>query len=136
MTTGERIRTRRKELGITADALAEKIGVSRSTIFRYESGDIEKLPMDYLPPIAVHLNTTIAYLMGWEQTSELQDSETRKLATTMDSELENMNGLVDTAYKDAVITLNEMLGQLDEEDYALVQAYADGLSARRKKKAP
>ncbi len=30
MTTGERIKNRRKELGISADKLAELIGVSRS----------------------------------------------------------------------------------------------------------
>ena len=66
MTTGERIKARRKEIGMTADTLAEKIGVSRSTVFRYENGDIEKIPLDALTPIAAALNTSPAYLMGWE----------------------------------------------------------------------
>lgn len=34
--TGEQIKKRRKQLGMSADELAEKLGVSRSTIFRYE----------------------------------------------------------------------------------------------------
>lgn len=67
MTTGERIRARRKELGITADALAEQIGVSRSTMFRYENGFIEKMPMNNLVPIARALHTTVGYLMGWDE---------------------------------------------------------------------
>ncbi len=67
MTIGERIRHRRKAIGMSADTLAERIGVSRSTIFRYENGHIEKMPMDNLVPIARHLNTTVGYLMGWEQ---------------------------------------------------------------------
>lgn len=66
MTTAERIRQRRKEIGMSADTLAEKIGVSRSTVFRYENGEIEKLPMNNLVPIARALNTTLEYLMGWE----------------------------------------------------------------------
>ena len=66
MTTGERIKKRRLELGMSADKLAEQIGVSRSTMFRYESGAIEKMPMNNLAPIARALNTTIGYLMGWE----------------------------------------------------------------------
>lgn len=66
MTTGERIKKRRIELGMSADKLAEQIGVSRSTMFRYESGAIEKMPMNNLAPIARALNTTIGYLMGWE----------------------------------------------------------------------
>lgn len=66
MTTGERIRNRRKELDISADKLADRIGVSRSTIFRYENGSIEKMPINTLIPIARALNTTVAYLMGWD----------------------------------------------------------------------
>jgi len=71
MTTGERIRLRRKELGMTADTLAEKIGVSRSTMFRYENGYIEKMPMNNLVPIARVLNTTVGYLMGWDEEKEV-----------------------------------------------------------------
>lgn len=70
MTTGERIRARRKELGITADTLAEQIGVSRSTMFRYENGFIEKMPMNNLVPIARALHTTVGYLMGWDEEKE------------------------------------------------------------------
>lgn len=71
MTTGERIRDRRKALGLTADALAEAIGVSRSTMFRYENGYIEKMPMNNLVPIARALHTTVGYLMGWEDEKEV-----------------------------------------------------------------
>lgn len=67
MTTGERIRERRKVVGMSADDLAQRIGVSRSTMFRYENGDIEKMPMNILYPIAAALNTTIEYLMGWDE---------------------------------------------------------------------
>ena len=44
MTTGERMKFRRKELGLSADEVAAALNVSRATIFRYEKGDIEKLP--------------------------------------------------------------------------------------------
>ena len=70
MTTGERIRQRRKDLGMTADVLAEAIGVSRSTMFRYENGYIEKMPMNNLVPIARALHTTVGYLMGWSEDTE------------------------------------------------------------------
>ena len=66
MTTGERIKARRKEIGVTADKLAEMIGVSRSTIFRYENGSIEKLPINSLVPIARALSTTVGFIMGWD----------------------------------------------------------------------
>lgn len=74
MTTGERIKKRRNELGISADKLADQIGVSRSTMFRYESGAIEKMPMNNLVPIARALNTTVGFLMGWEDDANRADT--------------------------------------------------------------
>ena len=70
MTVGERIRRRRKELKISADELAKMLGKDRSTIFRYEKGDIEKLPIDILEPIAQALHTTPQSLMGWDEEIE------------------------------------------------------------------
>ena len=67
MTIGQRIQQKRKEMRMSADELAKKLGKDRSTIYRYEKGDIEKFPLDILEPIAKALNTTPAYLMGWEK---------------------------------------------------------------------
>ena len=39
MNVGERIKQCRKDLKMSADELAISVGVSRSTIFRYEKGD-------------------------------------------------------------------------------------------------
>lgn len=58
MTIGERIKNRRKELKLSADNVAEKLNVSRSTVFRYENGDIEKFPTQKLAEIAKALQTT------------------------------------------------------------------------------
>lgn len=66
MTIGDRIKERRKELGLTVDELAERLGKNRATIYRYESNDIEKLPTTVLEPLAKVLNVTPAYLMGWK----------------------------------------------------------------------
>jgi repressor LexA len=66
MKIGDRIKQRRKFLGLSVDELAEKLGKNRATIYRYESSDIEKLPTTVLEPLADALKTTPAYLMGWE----------------------------------------------------------------------
>lgn len=69
MTTGDRMRLRRKELGLSAEKVAERLGVSPATVYRYEKGDIEKLPGDILPTLSKILQTTPAYLMGWEESA-------------------------------------------------------------------
>ncbi len=66
MTIGDRIKNRRKYLKMSADELGKRLGKDRSTIYRYEKGDIENLPLDILDPIAKALGTTPQYLMGWD----------------------------------------------------------------------
>lgn len=66
MTIGSRIKERRKHLGMSAEELGRRLGKDRATIYRYEKGDIENLPLDILTPLAKALGTTPQYLMGWE----------------------------------------------------------------------
>ena len=69
MTIGERIKQRRKELGITAEALGKMLGIDRSTVFRYENGSIGKIPVDFVQTVACVLHTTPEFLMGLEDRS-------------------------------------------------------------------
>ena len=68
MTTGERLKVRRKQVGLSAESIAEKIGVSPATIYRYEKGDIEKVPVDTVAELAKILHCSPSYLMGWDDT--------------------------------------------------------------------
>lgn len=70
MKIGERIKTKRKQLGLSVDELAEKLGKDRATIYRYESNDIVKLPTTVLEPLSKALGVSPAYLMGWEEPNQ------------------------------------------------------------------
>ncbi len=83
MTIGNRIKNRRKELNLTVDEVAEKLNKNRATIYRYESDEIENLPITILEPLAEILNTTPAYLMGWE---ENEDEKINTIAAHHDDE--------------------------------------------------
>ena len=52
MTKGERIKARREELGITQVALADMIGESKQTVYKYESGLVSNIPSDKVELIA------------------------------------------------------------------------------------
>lgn len=75
MTTGERMRARRKDLGLSAEDVAKMLNVSRATIYRYEKGDIEKVPGQVLEPLSYALHTTPAYLMGWDENPDAPYSD-------------------------------------------------------------
>lgn len=76
MNVGKRIQARRKKLNLSVDDLAKRLGKNRTTIYRYEKGDIENLPLDALKPLAEILETSPAYLMGWEDTPKKKEPST------------------------------------------------------------
>ena len=63
----ERIKRLRKQQRLSVDDIAQKLGISRATYYRYENQDVEKLPITILKPLANIFNTTPAYLMGWSE---------------------------------------------------------------------
>lgn len=72
MNVGDRIKARRKELGMSAEALAKALNVSPATMYRYESGYIDKLPSTFLEPLSVALSTTPQWLLGWDPIPDVQ----------------------------------------------------------------
>lgn len=63
----KRIKRLRKQNKLSVDEIVKKLNISRATYYRYESNEIEKLPLTILEPLAKILNTTPAYLMGWQE---------------------------------------------------------------------
>lgn len=78
VTIGQRIKRLRKQRGLSIDDLAYKLNKNRTTVYRYENGDIENLPLNILDSLADALDTTPAYLMGWSDSSDrhAQNEET------------------------------------------------------------
>ena len=68
LTAGERLKRLRKERGLSADELGAMIGKDRSTIYRYERGDIESATIDVIPRLARALQTTPQHILGWDKT--------------------------------------------------------------------
>lgn len=64
---GDRIKQARLKLGYSAEQVAAHLGVSPATIYRYENGDIAKLPSKHIVPLAEFLCVPPAYLMEWEE---------------------------------------------------------------------
>ena len=67
------IRNRRLELDLTLEQIAQRVGVSKPTVMRWENGDIENMRADKIAKLAKALNTTPVYLMGWTDEKEIMD---------------------------------------------------------------
>lgn len=102
MNVGDRMKQRRKELRLSAEDVADKIGVNRSTVFRYEKGEIEKLPIEILEPLSEVLRTTPQFLMGWDEQpdiipiyNQLEHARQEKVYNYAEQELKEQNKVID-----------------------------------------
>lgn len=80
------IKARRLELGKTLEDIGKEVGVSKSTVMRWENGDIDDMRRSKVVALAKALNTTPAYLMGWENEKGYTSNKARLIA-----EIENMS---------------------------------------------
>ena len=70
---GKRIKARREQLNITQEELANKLGYkNKSTIAKIENGTND-IVQSKVKEFAFALETTIAYLMDWEETNNLPE---------------------------------------------------------------
>ena len=110
MRVGERIKRRRLELNMRADDLANALGVSRSTIFRYENGGIEKVPIDVIPNMANALKLSPAELMGWSD-----DENTEIKVLDVDLYISDKEKKYAPILNVAAGAFHDDISQLDEE---------------------
>ena len=64
MELGQRLKAKRKEKKLSAEYIAKKLGVSVSTVYRYEDSSIVKIPVSTFEKMCNILETTPAEMMG------------------------------------------------------------------------
>lgn len=126
MTKGERIKLLREKANMTQEELAKLLNTTKQTIYKYEQSVVTNIPSDRVERIAEVLNTTPAYIMGWES----DKPETSKKIDAATDVLIRME--TDKLYSELVLTLYKM----DNDRLLAVKAMLDSLklfsSAERK----
>ncbi len=76
MEIQEKIKKRRECLGLTYEEIAKIVGVSKSTVRKWETGMIENMKHDKIALLARALQVSPGYLMGWEDGPDEDDIKT------------------------------------------------------------
>lgn len=100
MEVHERIKKRRIELELSMRDVADKLGISASTVSRYESSDIQNMGIDKIEALAKVLRCSPAYLMGWEDEiicTALSSEENRLIRIYRDLNVDGQRKLVERA---------------------------------------
>ena len=114
MTINARLKLLRKRNDMTLEEVANKVGLSRATVQRYESGVIPGIPSDKIEALAEIYHTTPAYIMGWEE--EIKEDPVALAEKHLDV-------LMD----DVFIKLNDKYNKLNAKQRKIVENLIDSL---------
>ena len=70
MQMGEIIKKKRIEMGMTQEELAEKLGLQKSAIAKYENGRVENIKRGTIQRMSEVLNCSASYLMGLDGSTQ------------------------------------------------------------------
>ena len=129
MTAAERIAKRRRELGLSYQELADRTGLSKSTLQRYETGSIGSIPLDKLDILAQGLETSALFILGKEESSNAEIMRTRIYdVPVFDSVSAGFGAYADSHIVRHFPTYIEHGG--DDGDYLWINVRGDSMSPR------
>lgn len=77
LSTGQLIKQKRKELGLSMEELGKKVGVSKVSIKKWEDGDVEKISTQYIKKLSEILNVSPIELLAYNFDNDLEFNITR-----------------------------------------------------------
>ena len=69
MELRDKLYNRRKELGLTLEQVGDIVGVGKSTVRKWETGDISNMKRDKIAMLANALQVSPGFIMGWEESN-------------------------------------------------------------------
>ncbi len=124
---GDRIKEIRKQRKMSVEEVADRLGISLSTMYRYENSSISKIPIEIIDKLCTVLGTTTRELMGNGQSVSTGDELPSSFANAEDAMAFILRMPVLAAYggydldkmsDETIIEFaNELLGQLKLVSY-------------------
>jgi transcriptional regulator with XRE-family HTH domain len=127
----ETLRAARRAAGLTQDALADALGVARSTVVRWEGGDMG-VALEHLPALASALGVPISALFaasGEETAPDAAEAAVLLRALSPEARARALELLRELVVQSADPVLVDALARLDADALARLRAHP---GARRK----
>ncbi len=117
----KRIKERRIKYGLTQEELAEKLGLKKSAIAKYENGRVENIKRTTIEEMAKIFECNPSYLMGWAESDSTKSSTSKQpnisfIEQKMLSSFSQLNG---ANQKKSINYTNSLLSAQQMEDELL-----------------
>ena len=117
----------RKAAGVSAEKVAEFLGVSPATIYRYENGQIGKIPVEYAVPLSEYLGVSAEYLIGFDVDMK---PDGNKPSAKQNEDIPQNHGIV---IPDNAKFINAYRAMTEEERQTLIEIFNRAYKRQQKK---
>lgn len=124
------IKNRRLELNLTLEEVASRVGVTKATVQRWESGLIENMKRDKIALLAKALNTTPVFILGLDNNPNANYGVNNGIIGNNNQNNNIHNGRQLTPIQNAIVTVCSALNEKQQSD---VLSYATTLLNESKK---
>lgn len=119
MSTGSKIRRLRKERGLTLKELGDILGVTKSTIQKYENGSIVNFKTDTITRLSALFDVHPAYLLEWDDKYDIEKliEEIKYIEEAQDVFRSEISLIINNVTKDGlykILDYAECVANLDE----------------------
>lgn len=125
-----RLRSKRLDSKLSLQEVADKIGVTKVTVSRYETLDITNIPSDKIEGMAKLYGVSPAYLMGWEDEKFEYGKRLKQLRKPSDEKYITLEELAKIFNEKYSLNINKSIISRWEENLSTpnkeqLEAYAD-----------
>jgi transcriptional regulator with XRE-family HTH domain len=114
MSIGAKIRELRESRNMSLDDVAKLCQTTRQTIYKYENGIVTNIPYDRIISLSKALNTTPAYLFGYESSEDENKISLDGLELT-EGEIAFIRLLRRVPAEDKPVVIEKILSALDKQ---------------------
>jgi transcriptional regulator with XRE-family HTH domain len=116
-TTSKRIKELRIKNNLTMEVLAEKIGVSKSTIAKWENGYVENMRQDNILKLSKLFNVPATYIMGYDEPNDI--------------DMGNNNSSNELTVNERAKKTIELYLSLEEKDQDIIDGMLSALTSKK-----
>lgn len=127
---GELMKKLRLERGLTLEEVGERVGVGKSTVRKWENGDIANMRRDKIALVAKALGVSPAYLMGWTDVPYETTDYTSAGIAARGKSAEWRAMMEDIEHSRALGALDALY---DEDERAVVEMYHQMTKAQKRR---
>ena len=127
MEMKDKIKSLRIQQGLTLEEVGDIVGVGKSTVRKWETGDIENMRRDKIAKLAAALHTSPGYLMGWEDAPQKPTLKPKGLSAFLSAQ--------EPQISEAGQRIGRLYDKADERDKHVVETILEAYDTAKAKNA-